>query len=163
MIGTSRVGAERSRERVLTAAELRSIWAAVGKDDHGRIVKLLLLTGQRRGEVAAMTWSELDLDRGVWSMAAERTKNDLRHDVPLTTQAKALLAAVPHRPGRRLLFGEGDGAVLGLVTVQDAGSMDALPASAPRFGSVGRWPRASALPPTMRWRRGPCTTCAGRW
>ena len=46
-------------------------------------------------------------------MAAERTKNDLRHDVPLSTQAKALLAAVPHRPGRQLLFGEGSGAFSG--------------------------------------------------
>ena len=109
VIGTSRVGAERSRERVLTAAEIRSVWAAVGKDDHGRILKLLLLTGQRRGEVAAMAWTELDLDRGVWSMAAERTKNELPHDVPLSTQAKAIVAEVSPRAGRRLLFGEGDG------------------------------------------------------
>jgi integrase len=70
------------------------VWAAVGDDDHGRVVKLLLLTGQRRGEVAGMTWTEIDLDKGLWSMAAERAKNGLRHDVPLSTQAKVLLATV---------------------------------------------------------------------
>lgn len=109
VVGTSRVGIERCRERVLTADDIRSVWAAVGDDDHGCIVKLLLLTGQRRGEVAGMTWSELDLDRGLWSMAAERTKNNLPHDVPLSTQVKALLAAVRRREGRALLFGEGSG------------------------------------------------------
>lgn len=109
VVGTSRIGVERPRERVLAAAEIRCIWAAVGDDDLGRIVKLLLLTGQRRGEVAAMTWAELDLDRGVWSMAAERTKNELPHDVPLSTQAKARIEEIVPRPGRRLLFGDGDG------------------------------------------------------
>lgn len=109
VVGTGRVGVERSRERVLSTAEIQSIWAAVGGDDHGQIVKLLLLTGQRRGEVAGITWDELDLDRGVWSMAAERTKNALPHDVPLSTQAKALFAQIAPRAGRALLFGDGNG------------------------------------------------------
>lgn len=109
VVGTSRVGVERSRERVLTGDDIRRVWAAAGDDDHGRILKLLLLTGQRRGEVAGMTWSELDLDRAVWSMPGHRTKNELPHDVPLSAQAKALLAAVQRRSGRALLFGEGDG------------------------------------------------------
>ena len=59
VIGTDRVGIERSRERVLSADDIRSVWAAAGEDDHARILKLLLLTGQRCGEVAGMTWGEL--------------------------------------------------------------------------------------------------------
>ena len=94
VIGTSRVGAERPRERVVSASEIRDIWNASGEDDHGRILKLLLLTGQRRGEVAGMIWGELDLDRALWSMPAARTKNDLSHDVPLSGQVVALLRAV---------------------------------------------------------------------
>ena len=71
--------------------------------------KLLLLTGQRRGEVAGMTWGELDLDKAVWSMPASRTKNGLPHDVPLSQQAVALLRSVPRRDGRALLFGRAGG------------------------------------------------------
>ena len=64
VIGTVQAGEERSRERVLTAAEIR----ASGEPRRRRtrpIIKLLLLTGQRRGEVAGMRWRELDLERAV--------------------------------------------------------------------------------------------------
>lgn len=109
VVGTNRVGIERPRERVLSAVEIRSVWAAAGEDDHARILKLLLITGQRRGEVAGMTWVEFDPDKPVWSMAASRTKNGLPHDIPLAHQAVTLLRSVPRRKGRALLFGDGDG------------------------------------------------------
>ena len=57
VVGTTRVGVERERERVLTADEIAVIWPLLGEEDHARIVKLLLLTGQRRGEVAGMSWA----------------------------------------------------------------------------------------------------------
>lgn len=71
--------------RVLTDAEIRTIWGNLDKDSpFGVIVRILLLTGQRRSEVAGMRWEELDLDAKVWSLPKERTKNSLPHLVPLS-------------------------------------------------------------------------------
>jgi integrase len=50
---------EKSRERVLTDDELRAIWNACGDDDYGAIVKLLMLTGQRRDEIAVSVMPSL--------------------------------------------------------------------------------------------------------
>jgi integrase len=94
---------------VLTSGEIAAIWPHLGEEDHARIVKLLLLTGQRRGEVAGMTWGELNQDRALWTLPAARTKNALPHDVPLSTQSRSVLRAVPVRADRDLLFGEGTG------------------------------------------------------
>src|SRR5262245_40299467 len=48
-----------SRDRVLSDAELVAVWNACGDDDHGRIVRLLILTGARRQEIGGMRWDEL--------------------------------------------------------------------------------------------------------
>jgi integrase len=109
VIGTSPPGPERSRERVLSSTEIRVIWEAADDHEHGRIIKLLLLTGQRRSEVAGITWGELDLDRGTWSLPGARTKNGLPHDVPLSRQAQATLRDVAVRKARELLFGRRKG------------------------------------------------------
>ena len=109
VVGTTRVGVERERERVLTADEISVIWPLLGEEDHARIVKLLLLTGQRRGEVAGMSWAELNLERALWSLPAARTKNGLPHDVPLSAQVLSVLRSVPVRSKRALLFGDGAG------------------------------------------------------
>jgi integrase len=113
VVGTVPVAPERPRERVLSAAEVRAVWGAAREDDHGRIVRLLLLTGQRRGEVAGMTWGELDLGKALWSLPGGRTKNGLPHDVPLSTQAAALLRSIEPREGSMLLFGEDEGPFAG--------------------------------------------------
>ena len=62
--GTRKPQRAAARERVLSDHELRAIWNACGDDDHGRIVRLLILTGARRQEVGGMCWSELDLPTG---------------------------------------------------------------------------------------------------
>jgi integrase len=67
-------------------------------------VRLLMLTGQRRHEVASMVWSELDLERALWTIPAARTKNGREHEVPLSRQA---LARLPERTGRAHVFGHG--------------------------------------------------------
>jgi integrase len=67
-------------------------------------LRLLLLTGQRREEVGAMRWSELDLDRGSWQLPGTRTKNGLPHEVPLHRQAVEILRAV-NRDDRECVFG----------------------------------------------------------
>jgi integrase len=97
MMGMRAPSVERPRDRVLTANELAAVWRASDKIGFpfGDVVKLLLLTGARRGEVAGMQWSEIDLERGLWTLPAARAKNAREHVVPLSDSALEILAAVP--------------------------------------------------------------------
>jgi integrase len=81
------------RERVLTDDEIGEIWRAAGQvaAPYGAIVRLLILTGQRRGEVAGMNWGEIADDLATWTMPGERTKNGIPHTVPLSAPARDLL------------------------------------------------------------------------
>jgi integrase len=93
-------GAHGSRDRVLSYDELVAIWRATGSDHpFHAIVRLLLLTGQRREEVGGMDWSEIDLEAGLWALPAIRAKNRRQHVVPLSAPALAILAARPSRSG----------------------------------------------------------------
>lgn len=96
---------ERPRDRVLSDGELGLIWRALGDDQYGVIVKLLMLSGQRLTEIASLRWDEVDFDRGVISLPAARTKNARPHDIPLTPTMRALLQAQPKREGP--VFGRG--------------------------------------------------------
>jgi integrase len=88
--GTGKANEGPSRDRVLTQMELAEIWrAATGT--FGDIIRLLLLTGQRRNEIGFLRWSEIDFARGMIVFPAERTKNKLKHELPLTHQALAIL------------------------------------------------------------------------
>jgi integrase len=83
---------EPTRARTLTSDERREVWSATdGRGAYEVIVRLLLLTGQRREEVGGMRWPELDLDRAMWSLPPERTKNGLPHLVPLPRQAVEII------------------------------------------------------------------------
>lgn len=113
VVGTMRVASEVSREHVILGDELAAIWRACRDDDYGRIVRLLILTGQRRDEVGDMKWSELDLDRGIWAIPRERTKNGFPHEVPLCGVALEILQSIPRRVGRDFVFGEGQGGFSG--------------------------------------------------
>ena len=103
--GTNRPATPKSRDRVLTDIELAAIWRACDDDDYGRIVRLLILTAQRRDEVGGMLWPELDTVAGLWTLPGARTKNHREHSVPLTPSALALLP--PRRNDRDFLFGDG--------------------------------------------------------
>jgi integrase len=94
-----------ARERVLSDAELAAIWNASGADEYGRIVKLLILLGSRRGEIGGMCWSEIDLDRATWTLPARRSKNGRKHELPLMPMAMAVITAVPRMATRDQLFG----------------------------------------------------------
>lgn len=107
--GTGRVTPEISRDRVLKDVELALVWRNAGDGDYGAIVRLLILTGQRREEVAAMTWAELDLDIGIWEIPAARTKNGRPHVVALSLAAISLIKGIERRKGRDLVFGSGSG------------------------------------------------------
>src|SRR5262249_50279499 len=61
----------------------------------GTIVQLLLLTAQRRNEVASMHWSDLNFAVMEWTIPAQRTKNGVAHVVPLAPEALEILRCVP--------------------------------------------------------------------
>jgi integrase len=82
--------AEQSRTRVMSDAELKTIWDALGSDDdYSAIIKLLTLTGCRREEVGSLCWSEVTGDQIV--LPARRTKNNREHRVPLIPAVRAVL------------------------------------------------------------------------
>jgi integrase len=109
VIGTNRAADERSRDRVLNDHEMAAIWGGCRDDDFGRIIRLLILTGQRRDEVGGMAWSELDLARGIWSIPGDRTKNGRAHEVPLPAPALDIITGTHLHLRQGGLFGEGKG------------------------------------------------------
>jgi integrase len=113
VIGTNRPAEPIARERVLSDGELVEIWRACRENDYGRIVRMLILTGQRREEISALSWWEIDLQKAVISLPGDRTKNHRPHEVPLSDQSLAILKATPRRDGRNFIFGAGDGAFSG--------------------------------------------------
>jgi integrase len=84
-----------SRDRTLSRDEIRLVWLASGMIGwpFGPMVKLLLLTGQRRDEVASARWSEFDLGAEVptWTIPKERAKNGKAHVVPLSPAVVQIL------------------------------------------------------------------------
>jgi integrase len=107
IIGTEKADTKGARDRVLADDELRSIWTALGDDPFGDIVKLLALTGQRRDEIGALRWSEVDLDKAMISLPPERTKNSRPHDIPLASAALAILETRPRLAGSECVFSTG--------------------------------------------------------
>jgi len=88
---------ERARDRILNDEELRFVWLAADAmgGPFGPLIKLLILTAQRRDEVAKMQWSELNLRAALWTLPGVRTKNNEPHQVPLSDHALAVLTALP--------------------------------------------------------------------
>jgi integrase len=97
--GLSAPAREEARDRVLSDVELTAVIAAARQINscYGAIVEFLALTGQRREEVAQLTWDELDLAGQHWTIPASRTKNAKPHIVPLSTQSVAVLMWTPKR------------------------------------------------------------------
>ena len=85
---------ESRRSRYLSADELTRLTEALNAyPDQGaaNIVRLLLLTGARSGEVSGVRWANLDLETGVWTKPASTTKQKLEHRIPLSAPALELL------------------------------------------------------------------------
>jgi integrase len=104
--GTAKAAEGGSRERVLTQGELRQLWRALGDDKFSDVVRLLLLTGQRRNEIGKLQWGEIDLARKLIVLASGRTKNGRQHEVPLSAQALAIIEGMPRRNSSDFLFGK---------------------------------------------------------
>ena len=91
-----------SRERVLLDNELAAVWNATkGSGPYNAIVRMLILTGQRREEVAGMTWDEIAPDLSTWTIPGSRAKNGRAHIVPLSPQAQAIIKSAH---GREFVF-----------------------------------------------------------
>jgi len=91
------------RDRVLTKEQLRKVKDALSGGQLGEdttdVIRVLMHTGQRRGEVLGMTWDELDFEASMWRLPGSRTKNGQPHNVPLSNQVSALLKKrMPEEP-----------------------------------------------------------------
>ena len=97
--GVKPVAKETSRDRVLSDTEIRWFWNACDElgQPWGPLGKVLLLTGQRLGEVVGMTDAEINGD--TWHLAADRTKNGRAHDVPLSNATRDVLAGMERIAG----------------------------------------------------------------
>jgi integrase len=105
VIGTVK-GEETSRERVLSIEELRAIWQATAElNAHDAIVRLLLLSGQRKAEIGGLAWAELDRANAMVLLTGQRTKNSRSHELPLSRQALRILREFPELPRCPYVFG----------------------------------------------------------
>ena len=91
---------EKSRDRVLENEEIKTLWNGLdklpGEPGTRLALRLILATAQRPGEIAALRWEEIDKEN-VWTIPAEKSKNDLAHRVPLSPLALELLQSIEHR------------------------------------------------------------------
>lgn len=93
------------RTRVLSDDEVKAIWhASTTEGRWGHWIKLLILTGCRNMEVRGARWSEFDLDRSLWTIPAERSKNGRPHTIYLTSEMKAILKKIPKFKNVDLVF-----------------------------------------------------------
>jgi integrase len=89
--GTAKAEDGGPRDRVLTQDELRLIWRGLGEDRFSDIVRLLILTAQRREEIGGLRFSEIDFDRGLIVLPPARTKNKREHQLPIAKQVREIL------------------------------------------------------------------------
>ena len=100
---------ERARARVLSDEEIRIIWPILAKaGTFGALVRTLLLTAQRRDEVARMSRKEIGQD-GIWTIPAERYKTKRPNHVPLSKAALDVIEAQPKVDGCDYVFASSAG------------------------------------------------------
>jgi integrase len=104
MTGLEKPGNEKSRDRVLTDAELIAVWNACEEGPFGAAVRLLMLTGARVTEISALKWDELEGD--TIKLDGSRTKNGQPHTIILSAPARAIVEAMP-RDGEYVLSVDG--------------------------------------------------------
>jgi integrase len=104
--GTAKADENGSRERVLSREELKALWRSLGDDKFSDVVRLLLLSGQRRGEIGKLQWGEIDFAKKMIVLPPARVKNGRLHEVPLSAQAMAILERMPRRNSTDFVFGQ---------------------------------------------------------
>jgi integrase len=104
--GVGAPGGEETRDRVLAPGELAAVWRACDALGwpFGPLVQLLIVTAQRRDEMAHMAWPDLDLERRLWTLPRALTKADRVHEVPLAALALEIIQSTPKIGADGLLF-----------------------------------------------------------
>ena len=89
--------ADKPRERVLSDMELKAVLNAANEQGYpfGDFTWVLILTGQRRGEVSTMERLEVDFQQKIWTIPASKAKNKKEHKVPLSDQVIDILQSLP--------------------------------------------------------------------
>jgi integrase len=98
---------EEKRDRWLSTDELERLCTALDKHSNqvsANAVRLLLLTGARRGEVLSARWEEFDLERGIWTKPSHHTKQKRTEHVPLSAGIMQLLVNMKKQATDELLF-----------------------------------------------------------
>ena len=107
VVGTMELRDSTPRERVLSLAELASVWRACDDgSEYGKIIRLLILLASRRGEIGGICFSELNLEQGTWTLPARKSKNGHSHSLPLGPMALDIIRSVPRMASRDALFGQ---------------------------------------------------------
>ncbi len=102
----SKPSKENSRDRVLSNNEILKVWNEAEKIGYpfGPLIQILLLTGQRKGEVSGLQWSEVNFESKLWTIPKERSKNGNSNSVPLTDNTIQILQSLPRFIGSDLIF-----------------------------------------------------------
>lgn len=132
---------EHERERSLSEDEIRVLWPALDRIGYpfGHALKLLLVAGQRRGEVADLKWSDLTIDG--WLLPGASAKSKAGHRVPLSTLAMEIIESCPRLGERVFVARRGEGRLMDGKTPK----------------------RASSLSWRIQSRRGESMICAEPW
>jgi integrase len=132
MMGIRQPKPAAKRKRTLDHDELKAFWMALDALDwpFAPFYRLLLLTGQRREEVAGMRWDEINLEKGIWRLPSkeeyqpQRTKNGEEHIIDLSPQALAILEALPGERKKLVFTTTGDTSISGFSKAKER--LDAL-------------------------------------
>jgi integrase len=100
------IGKKKARKRILSDDELRAAWNAAESlgYPYGLALQLLMLTGQRRSEIAEARWPEIDKKQNALIIPAERMKSDDAHVIPLGRMARKIIDALPRFNAGDYLF-----------------------------------------------------------
>lgn len=124
-IEPSKIGATKgaSRDRTLSLSELRRLWMALDDSHLSAVavaaIKLLILTGQRRGELLLARWQNVDLDAGIWTIPASDAKNRKVHTIYLSDIAVSILRSLS-RDGKYVFPGRVEGQPIGAQSITTA-------------------------------------------
>jgi integrase len=140
--GTAKPVEATQRDRVLSDVEMEALWATFEAMPYpwSHFLKVLLLTAQRRDEVASMRWDDLNLGAGVWTIARESTKADRSHEVPLSPAVIEVLSSI-ERFGDHVFTTNGRSWIQGFSPLKkriDASMAEILAVRTPQ-SKVGHW------------------------
>jgi hypothetical protein len=146
------IGSKALRTHILADNELRALWRATEMlgYPYGPLLQLLVLTGQRKSEVAEARWSEFDLEVRQWVIPPNRRKSDAAHTVPLTSEAIEILEGLPAFEHGDFLFSTTFGAKAGERLLESEGPCRSphVPGARSRTPALGhsRYPANYAHP-----------------